>query len=401
MVPHSGNECVYLLDQALNAGLQAEREDPRILLRRVEAALQTLSDGRARVAAGAEAVEHLRRQLDQVRTPLALDLREVQESVVEHAAMYARNPEVLGGMLHLVFCFDLVRAWLNERDVNAQSLERRLRDVEGQLGACRQYLREVEGEARACGERAAALALAADLGRISQGSRQRAAANAHHEVAVQADECWLEPSAITGADNAARAANAEVLVALKELQLENDTLRAKLALKEVTGLRRAPLATAAASPAQGLVEVLEQLEPMLASLPLEPEMVELQEEACDAYGRLRSIILEAASMPQSIAAMLPGSGCGSCEWAVSEASRCVAPVASHPMREPVVSESQYPAGAYTTGAGAWSSSRSGFGPGSAAGSSAVPRAPRDGLWACTPRSMVSEQYGAQMLNRLA
>jgi len=396
-VPRSGNECVDLLDQALNAGLQAEREDPRVLLRRVEAALQTLSDGRARVAAGAEAVEQLRRQLDKVRTPLALDLREVQESVVEHAAMYARSPEVLGGMLHLVFCFDLVRAWLSERDFEAQTLERRISDVEGQVGACRQYLREVEVEARACGERAASLALAADLGRISHGSRQRAAANAHCEVAVQAEECWLEPSAITGVDNAARTAReAEALVALKELQLENADLRAKLASKEVAGLRWPSLATAAASPAQGLVEALEQFEPMLASLPLGPEMVELQEEACDAYGRLRSVLLEAASMPQPIAAMLPGSGCGRCAWAVSEAP-CAVP--SHPMREPVVFDSQYPPGTYI--AGAWSSSRSGFGPSSAAGSSAVPRAPRDGLWVSTPRSMISEQCGVQMLNRLA
>jgi len=395
-----------VLSQAVNAGLQVEREDPRILLRRVEAALQALSDGRARIAAGAEAVEQLRCQLDRVRTPLGLDLREVQESVVEHAAMYARNPEVLGGMLHLVFCFDLVREWLSERDGNAQALERRLRDVEGQLGVCREYLLEVEGEARACSERAAALALAADLGRISQGSRQRAAANAHCEVAVQADEHCLEPVAIDGADNAVRTAReAKALLLLKdskreisqlqtklacqeELLAENAHLQAKLASNEVAGLRRAPLATTAASPAQGLVTALEQLEPMLASLPLWPEMVELQEEACDAYGRLRSILLEAASMPQSIAAILPGSGCGSQAWTVSEASRAI--------REPAVFESQCPASAHTTAARAWPSSRSGFGPGSAAGSSAVPRPPW-APWASTPRSMVSEQ----MLNRLA
>jgi len=396
VVPHSEIECVNVLDQALNAGAQAEYEDPRVLLHRAEAALQTLSDGRARVAAGAEAVEQLRRQLDQVRTPLALDLREVQESVVEHAAMYARNPEVLGGMLHLVFCFDLVRAWLSERDDSAQALERRLRHVEGQLAACRQYLREVEGEARACGERAAALALAADLGRISQVSRQRAAANAHREVAVQADEHWSsKPSAIDGADlTTGTTREAEALLALQDLQLENAQLRAKLAFQEatpppdlrVTAPRQASLPTLSTSPAQGLVEALEQLEPMLASLPLGPEMVDLQEEACDAYGRLRSVLLEAASMPQSTAAMLPGSGCGSCTWVVSDASRGVAPVATHPLQEPVDFESQCPAGVW-----AWSSSRSGFGPGSAA-SSAVPRAPRDALWASTPRSMVSERH---------
>ena len=28
-----------------------------------------------------------------------MNVREVQESVVEHSAMYAKNPEVLGGML--------------------------------------------------------------------------------------------------------------------------------------------------------------------------------------------------------------------------------------------------------------------------------------------------------------
>ena len=70
---------------------------------RSEAALQALAAGR-RVAKGAQAVEELRKALEDVAPKLRVDLREVQESVIEHAAMYAKNPEVLGGMLHLVFC---------------------------------------------------------------------------------------------------------------------------------------------------------------------------------------------------------------------------------------------------------------------------------------------------------
>lgn len=122
------------------------------LRQRSEAALQALQDGR-RVARGAEAVEELRAALNDLTPKLRIDLREVQESVVEHAAMYAKNPEVLGGMLHLVFChlaarplcrsmrgLDLLNQWLLERDSESQQLAQRLNAVESMIQQCRDNL---------------------------------------------------------------------------------------------------------------------------------------------------------------------------------------------------------------------------------------------------------------------
>eukprot|EP00931_Biecheleriopsis_adriatica_P058681 TRINITY_DN34998_c0_g2_i1.p1 TRINITY_DN34998_c0_g2~~TRINITY_DN34998_c0_g2_i1.p1 ORF type:complete len:154 (+),score=31.26 TRINITY_DN34998_c0_g2_i1:57-464(+) len=52
---------------------------------------------------------------------------------------------------------------------------------------------------------------------------------------------------------------------------------------------------------------LEQLEPLLAAMPASTDLQgELQEEACEAYGRLRTTLLEAAELPHANAVTVPG-----------------------------------------------------------------------------------------------
>ncbi|CAE8627811.1 unnamed protein product, partial [Polarella glacialis] len=114
---------------------RADRVLPTGLRLRAETALRALADGRTRLASGLDSVDLLRGQLDEAGTRWDLDLREVQESTVEHTAMYARNPEVLGGMLHLVFCLDLVNQWLEQRDSEAEELREQLAALRGAGGA--------------------------------------------------------------------------------------------------------------------------------------------------------------------------------------------------------------------------------------------------------------------------
>eukprot|EP00971_Amphidinium_carterae_P021464 423333-Amphidinium_carterae.1 len=99
-------------------------EESIALKRQTEAALSTLADGKARAKQGMQPVAELRSQLAGLVTSLGLDLREVQESVVEHAAMYANCPEVLGGMLQLVFCLELMGSWLRDRDAQVKESRR-------------------------------------------------------------------------------------------------------------------------------------------------------------------------------------------------------------------------------------------------------------------------------------
>ena len=66
--------------------------------------------------------------LEELRdSKLDLDLREMQESILENTAMYAKNPEVLGSMIHLVFGLDVMSQWLTARD---SELDLRLGDLD-------------------------------------------------------------------------------------------------------------------------------------------------------------------------------------------------------------------------------------------------------------------------------
>jgi len=312
----------------------------------------------------------LREGLDTVAVRLGVDLRAVQESVVEHAAMYASCPEVLGGMLQLVFCLDLLGTWIKEQDNTVNSYAQRLQVIEE--GYCMQGVRlaELASEVRACGERAAELELSGDLVRAIKGGEkrghshlvpmpQRLAVNligmddpfsdtdgsakaasmaaathamemehrkqlevreaAHRAAATEVEELKQENAAlreeVTEAQASAAAAACSLplpgaLQELQELQKENLALRQRLTAtppaESELALVRGPL-DSSTSPAQKLLLLFMQLEPILAALPASvPGMMELQEEACEAYGHLRSVVLEASSMQHAPMVTVPG-----------------------------------------------------------------------------------------------
>jgi len=414
---------------------------PRDLMRRLEVALHSLTDGQARVAEAAAAVGDLRLRLADLASQLAdrVDLREVQESVVEHAAMYAKSPEVLGSMLKLVFCLDLVAGWLRERDARAAHFEERLASAEGHVESCNSLFGSLKAEVQTCCERAATLELAQDLHRAAEplrttpalmqpamlqaalpqkqvvqqplpqqqqrrpssaeagsaaaaavvlpqvGSAGGIASGTTVEVSSLADEAtgggpWerlrrenaelraqlqLAASASRGpseaeeslkrengelkaqlssAVGAAEEAKAAAAAAGAAARAANAAAAARRAAQEAAAEVPSPPAAADAAvassgggvassgpepvegvpPVQGLLLALERLEPLLASLPVGvvPGMAESQEEACDAYARLREVLLEAAATPGgSLApATLPGQSCsraGPPAWAAA------------------------------------------------------------------------------------
>jgi hypothetical protein len=131
---------------------------------RVESALRHLGDCNVKTKKGLTAVDELKHELGELcQRHGVFDLREVQESLVEHAAMYANCPEVLGGMIQLVLCLDLVCKWVAERDARAKALEARLEYVEARLKECDEGLGMLKDEVRRCGEQAHVLDLSADL----------------------------------------------------------------------------------------------------------------------------------------------------------------------------------------------------------------------------------------------
>eukprot|EP00929_Paragymnodinium_shiwhaense_P074789 TRINITY_DN38277_c0_g1_i2.p1 TRINITY_DN38277_c0_g1~~TRINITY_DN38277_c0_g1_i2.p1 ORF type:complete len:195 (-),score=41.44 TRINITY_DN38277_c0_g1_i2:85-669(-) len=105
-------------------------------------------------------------------------------------------------------------------------------------------------------------------------------------------------------------------------QRERDTLRAELDAAQAAAMELAAEVSsqeamlAAERPAgeesslsKKAMACLDQLEPVLASLPVEvvPGMAELQEEACDAFGRLRMVLWEAVHTGRPLLAVEPGS----------------------------------------------------------------------------------------------
>jgi len=358
--------------------------NPRRLLFRAESALRTLASCRAKAEGGSESVAELRLRLGEIGPTLGVDLREVQENLVEHAAMYSNCPEVLGGMLQLVFCIDVVCAWVAERDSRQNHFEHKLDTVESCLRECRESLSKCADEAKACAENAAALELAVELSKLSDAPLRAHKETVHqpepplsatntpakktdvfcvdlHELAkggeaskivVDEDTEFLRQELVDIArelhdahrtnrelctnveDARADAAAALEAKAAAEAVAQNALAAAAAATPPVVP-RPAPIlamgsmyipcsspdehmqaivANAAAStaasgpPAQRMLLWLEQLEPMLATLPVGvvPGMDEMQEDACEAYAQLRATLWEATSSPHPHVATVPG-----------------------------------------------------------------------------------------------
>lgn len=185
---------------------------------------------------------------------------------MEHAAMYAKNPEVLGGMLHLVFCLDLVHQWVQSRDDQIKEMEQNLHKAQQSMVQCTSLMDQLSLDVRGCKESLAAL--------------ERVSRDATH------------PGGSAQRSQRAQAAQEELL-------RQNAELRAELeSAKKAASLRARRDATVTDAPVQTLLQSLEQLEPLLAAMPAGPGVIELQEEACEAYGRLRGALLEAAAIPE-------------------------------------------------------------------------------------------------------
>eukprot|EP00930_Biecheleria_cincta_P095537 TRINITY_DN87493_c0_g1_i1.p1 TRINITY_DN87493_c0_g1~~TRINITY_DN87493_c0_g1_i1.p1 ORF type:complete len:366 (+),score=71.41 TRINITY_DN87493_c0_g1_i1:160-1257(+) len=276
----------------------AEENSPRSLRRRAEDALSALAEGRTRLASGLQAVKLLQQELAIADARLGLDLREVQQSTVEHAAMYARNPEVLGGMLHLTFSLDSVRQWLERRDSEVEELAGRLSTVEEQLAEQSTLGEHLSRELVACSNFASALEEQAKVAAAAAASRQASVADVRRPSTVARESKEL----------------IELRQELKMLREENAELQDQLSAARATPTPmqgssiqhlgqalpslQAPMSSQA--PIQTLLTSLEQLEPLLAAMPAGdvPGMWQLQEEACEAYGRMRMALLEASAMPQ-------------------------------------------------------------------------------------------------------
>ncbi|CAJ1386020.1 unnamed protein product [Effrenium voratum] len=204
--------------------------------RRAAAALRQLGEGARRAQRATEALALLQQELAATECRLGVDLRQVQESTVEHAAMYAKNPEVLGGMLQLVFCLDLVHQWEQSTDHQIKDLQAQLQSISAEFLQCRGMMEKLSREVQAL-----------------------------------------------------RATDTETQE-LRELRRANAALTQQLA-RPGTG----------ESACVALLGSLEELEPLLAAMPMESSrFLELQEEACEAYGRLRSVLLEAAAQSANL-----------------------------------------------------------------------------------------------------
>jgi len=153
---------LFVAEGSTRNDMAGDEDRAQKLLQQVQAALQALGEGRLRTASGLHAVGELRKQLEALAERLHLDLRKVQESIVEHAAMYANCPEVLGGMLQLVFCLDHVKTWIQERDVRVQRAEERLEVLHKEFEDCNMRYTTLEVEVGECNQRASALELRVD-----------------------------------------------------------------------------------------------------------------------------------------------------------------------------------------------------------------------------------------------
>ncbi|CAK9031462.1 unnamed protein product [Durusdinium trenchii] len=227
---------------------------------RAESALRALAEGRRRLAHGVTAVAQLQEALEELReTQLGINLREVQESIVEHSAMYAKNPEVLGGMLHLVFSLDLLNQWQSKREEDLQERFRHLEALQAEMMCSRHTVDQLTKEVR-------------EVTSLS--------------VSGACPDTPTSPGA--------RPAQWE----LQELQQENARLRQLLAQQSAEPVALEPVASprsARGSAHSVWLAALEPLEPLLAAMPMgSQEALDLQEEACEAYGHLRRVVLQAA-----------------------------------------------------------------------------------------------------------
>ena len=241
------------------------RHQVSMLRHRAESALKTLAEGRRRLAHGQEAVTQLLEDLDALKdSGLDLNLREVQESILEHTAMYAKNPEVLGSMIHLVFGLDLMSQWLTARDQELDTNVQHLHVLQEELLKHRRQLEDLTSEL--------------------------------HQLKLEA---------VTGSTSRARPSSASAVKdfstkELEELRRENQELRQQLRERpksgsgSYTGSWR--FGADWSQIGTGMVQCLEQLEPMLATMPNDAGFLDLQEEACEAYYELRRILLQAVAL---------------------------------------------------------------------------------------------------------
>ena len=176
----------------------------------------------------------------------------MQESILENTAMYAKNPEVLGSMIHLVFGLDVMGQWLTARD---SELDLRLGDLEVLQQELLKHRRALE------------------------------------EMTSELQE--LRSSGTTGGRTVPSRETGE----LQRLRRENERLQRELSSSRAGS----SVAAVAAGTEWGqvkplMLQCLEQLEPMLATMPATPSFLDLQEEACEAYYELRRILLQAMSL---------------------------------------------------------------------------------------------------------
>lgn len=301
---------------------------------RAERALEALAESSAVSHGGLEAVAELQQRVKELAPRLGVDIREVQESVVEHAAMYANCPEVLGGMLQLVFCLDDVSSWRRDMEARAKFADQRVQDVEYQFRQQSDHISVLNAEVEDLVKRSAALTVAADFRRASRAAKgaqeeqeargvARDAAQTAEELARLREDNTELIARLAAAERSAGEAHAQVgdlASQVRVAQASADASAAEAAAAQAAAARAeeaqattqtssgalpipaAPLPSSQFPPctsaAEAMLLTLEQLEPMLAALSAggAPELDELQEEACDAYGQLRAAVLEAVSM---------------------------------------------------------------------------------------------------------
>lgn len=325
---------VEMTDVEAGSGLNA-------LLVRARAALQVLGDGKVRTANGIESVKELQERLNELAGLTGMDLREVQESIVEHAAMYANCPEVLGGMLQLVFCLDTVRDWLEQRDRAMQDTLSQLDTLQRNFEDCTNHITELGVEVRNCTKLASTLEGAVvtqpalvvpspHLTRAAAAPPKSPQRRQEHVISVdlqalEADaendklvvelrhenkDLWSQCSELhrrlAQADAEVAAARQDKAAACSAAEAARSAAEQTAAAAEEAVAMRGQSSPAACSREMQLQQqrhepsalgVLEQLEPLLAGLPVGvvPGMSELQEEACEVYGRLRSLLITAAA----------------------------------------------------------------------------------------------------------
>lgn len=314
-----------------DGGASEDASSLQSLTFRARAALKALSDGRIRTVGDLNAVSDLQQRLTDLVTKFSLlgdgiDLREVQESVVEHAAMYAKSREVFGGMLQLVFCLDTIRTWLEQRDdvvrdalVELGRLRHECQDGVNRISEMSTEVKALEST-EASPTHANMDMLDKAVGRVSAMSTASGMQSSPAQD-VKMFNVDLQALEMEAAD--------ETRKRLQDLEQENVELRNRLAEATAeaaaactaaeTAKQAAEESAAAAAeaaqrhqallaalptlsspeptPESSALVVLEKLEPMLVALPVGrvPGMSELQEEACETYGRLRSLLIKAAA----------------------------------------------------------------------------------------------------------